>query len=304
MEFGKTMQLDKFDGTNFKQWKFQIKCALRARGLDINKPKPDKDETNQWNKDDGMAMFIITSAMDLKQIALIENCETALQVMTKLESIFEQKSEMNKMMLHERFYQYRMLSTDNIAQHIAKVESLAKQLKENGEEISDTAIITKILSTLPAKFRSLRQAWMSLDPSKQTIINLTARLLDEEATLGVEEENETALLVSKQNRPLHQGDVVYSDVCGPFNVPSVQGMKYFVIFKDAATSFRYVYFLKNKCDVLDCFKKYNAKIKNLFSHGVRVLHSDNGGEYTSKEFKEYLASEGISHELTAPYTPE
>ncbi|KAL0852029.1 hypothetical protein ABMA28_000291 [Loxostege sticticalis] len=193
------MQLDKFDGTNFKQWKFQIKCALRARGLDINKPKPDKDETNQWNKDDGMAMFIITSAMDLKQIALIENCETALQVMTKLESIFEQKSEMNKMMLHERFYQYRMLSTDNIAQHIAKVESLAKQLKENGEEISDTAIITKILSTLPAKFRSLRQAWMSLDPSKQTIINLTARLLDEEATLGVEEENETALLVSKQN---------------------------------------------------------------------------------------------------------
>lgn len=561
MEFGKTMQLDKFDGTNFKQWKFQIKCALRARGLDINKPKPDTDETNQWNKDDGMAMFIITSAMDLKQIALIENCETALQVMTKLESIFEQKSEMNKMMLHERFYQYRMLSTDNIAQHIAKVESLAKQLKENGEEISDTAIITKILSTLPAKFRSLRQAWMSLDPSKQTIINLTARLLDEEATLGVEEENETALLVSKQNSkkktftstearkdskekthrfecyncgkrghfardcrapkqkhnqkdknmlafnvddsdwkdddessrwildsgasahmcykrenfaelyeytgsplklgnqeaievagqgsilinkcvngqweksilknvlyvpklrrnlfsegvvsrqgysivkkqtdayiykdnkivmcaslqnnnlyelkvktiqnpmcnvvqkldlktwherlghlnikeiqkmcknnvisgvdlsdcdkfvcegcaygkharqpfqkssrgPLHQGDVVYSDVCGPFNVPSVQGMKYFVIFKDAATSFRYVYFLKNKCDVLDCFKKYNAKIKNLFSHGVRVLHSDNGGEYTSKEFKEYLASEGISHELTAPYTPE
>lgn len=118
-----------------------MKCALRAKGLDINQIKPN-DNPTQWNKDDEMAMFIITSAMDLKQVALIENCETALEVMTKLESIYEQKSEMTKMMLHERFYQYKMSSSDSIAQHIAKVESLAKQLKENAEEISDTAIIT------------------------------------------------------------------------------------------------------------------------------------------------------------------
>lgn len=198
MEFGKTMNLEKFDGTNFKQWKFQIKCALRAKGLDINTPKPEVNAT-QWNKDDGMAMFIITSAMDLNQIALIENCESALEVMTKLESIYEQKSEMTKMMIHERFYQYKMSPADNIAKHIAKVESLAKQLKESGEIISDTAIITKILSTLPSKYRSLRQAWMSLTSQNQTIVNLTARLLDEEASLNVEEENETALLVTKQS---------------------------------------------------------------------------------------------------------
>ncbi|CAG4958950.1 unnamed protein product [Colias eurytheme] len=89
------MQLEKFDGTNFKQWKFQIKCALRAKGLDINIPKPTTNAT-QWNKDDGMAMYIITSAMDsmdFKQVALIENCES-LEVLTKLESIYEQKSEM------------------------------------------------------------------------------------------------------------------------------------------------------------------------------------------------------------------
>lgn len=137
--------------------------------------------------------------MDLNQIALIENCESALEVMTKLESIYEQKSEMTKMMIHERFYQYKMSPTDSIAQHIARIESLAKQLKESGEVISETAIVTKILSTLPPKYRSVRQAWMSLDPKNQTIINLTARLLDEEASLNVEEDNETALIVAKQS---------------------------------------------------------------------------------------------------------
>ncbi|KAH9642827.1 hypothetical protein HF086_008458 [Spodoptera exigua] len=197
MELEKT-NLEKFDGTNFKQWKFQTKCALRAKGLDINTPKPD-GKAIQWNKDDGMAMFVITSAMDLNQIALIENCDTALEVMTKLESIYEQKSEMTKLMIHERFYQYRMSPTDSIAQHIAKVESLAKQLKESGETISETAIITKILSSLPSKYRSVRQAWMSLDPKNQTVINLTARLLDEEASLSIEDDNEIALLVAKQN---------------------------------------------------------------------------------------------------------
>ncbi|CAH0722004.1 unnamed protein product, partial [Brenthis ino] len=40
---------------------------------------------------------------------------------------------------------------------------------------------------------------MSLDTQNQTIVNLTARLLDEEASLNVEEENETALLVAKQS---------------------------------------------------------------------------------------------------------
>lgn len=84
--------------------------------------------------------------------------------MSKLESIYEAKSELNKMMVHEKFYQYKMASTDSIAKHIANVENLAKQLKESGEEISTTAIMTKILSTLPTKYRSLRQAWLSLDP--------------------------------------------------------------------------------------------------------------------------------------------
>jgi len=31
---------------------------------------------------------------------------------------------------------------------------------------------------------------------------------------------------------------------------------------------------------------------------VKVLRSDNGGEYTSKEFKDYLASKGIKHYLS------
>ena len=39
-------------------------------------------------------------------------------------------------------------------------------------------------------------------------------------------------------------------------------------------------------------------------HALKCLRTDNGGEYTSLEFKTYLAKEGIRHELTVPKTPE
>ena len=37
---------------------------------------------------------------------------------------------------------------------------------------------------------------------------------------------------------------------------------------------------------------------------LKALRSDNGGEYLSQEFKDYLKEEGVRHELTVAKTPE
>jgi len=39
-------------------------------------------------------------------------------------------------------------------------------------------------------------------------------------------------------------------------------------------------------------------VKNQAGWKVKVLRSNNGGEYISKEFKDYLASKGIKHQLS------
>ena len=145
--------INKFDGENYQQWKFQIKCALKAKGIyglvdgSVPKPQSGTDEIANWEKKDAIAMFTLTSAMDLKQITLVENCESAKEILEKLNSIYQQRSEVSKMLVHERFHQYKMNPNDTVAQHISKVESLAKQVKEAGETISDAAVMTKILST-------------------------------------------------------------------------------------------------------------------------------------------------------------
>jgi len=45
-------------------------------------------------------------------------------------------------------------------------------------------------------------------------------------------------------------------------------------------------------------------MKNKMGRKVKVMRSDNGGEYTSKELKDYLASKGIKHHLSISGRPE
>ena len=59
--------------------------------------------------------------------------------------------------------------------------------------------------------------------------------------------------------PVNIGDIIVSDVCGPFEV-SIGGYKYFITWMDLKTRFTSIDFLKNKeCSTIsESFKKYMA----------------------------------------------
>ena len=65
-----------------------------------------------------------------------------------------------------------------------------------------------------------------------------------------------------------------------------------------------MYFLKNKSDVFSVFKKWLAQVQNETGRSLKVLRSDNGGEYRSVEFKQFCESQGIKREFTVPRTPQ
>ena len=100
------------------------------------------------------------------------------------------------------------------------------------------------------------------------------------------------------------GKFFHSDVCGPMSQESYGGARYFVLFKDDCSGYRIVYCVKQKSQVLECFKKLQAFVKQETGNEIQKLRSDRGGEYMSKEFQEYLVTQSICHEVTCPYTPE
>ena len=65
-------------------------------------------------------------------------------------------------------------------------------------------------------------------------------------------------------------------------------------------------FLKNKeCKtVTESFKKYMAWLLHQKRADVKKVRTDNGGEYTGREFEDVCSKLRIIHEITSPYTPE
>jgi hypothetical protein len=108
-----------------------------------------------------------------------------------------------------------------------------------------------------------------------------------------------------EDLPNHIGDIIVSDLCGPFEL-SIGGYKYFVIWMDLKTRFASIDFIKDKeCNtVSESFKRYMAWLLRQKNANVRRVRTDNGGEYMGKEFTNICSKLGIIHETTSPYTPE
>jgi hypothetical protein len=99
-------------------------------------------------------------------------------------------------------------------------------------------------------------------------------------------------------------ELIHSDVCGPMPSSSISGYVYYVSFIDDYARKTWIYFLKTKDEVFNKFKEYKALIENLSERKIKTVRSDNGGEYTSKEFVNFCKDVGIKRELTTPYNPQ
>ena len=90
------------------------------------------------------------------------------------------------------------------------------------------------------------------------------------------------------------------------SVATLSGYSYFVTFIDDYSQKTLIYFLKTKesDEVLDKFKEFKALMENQTGRRIKVLRSDNGGEYTSRGFVDFCGEAGIKREFTVPYNPQ
>ena len=85
---------------------------------------------------------------------------------------------------------------------------------------------------------------------------------------------------------------------------SFEKNKYFLLFIDDFSRKTWVYFLKEKSEVFDVFKKFKAFVEKQSGFNIKAMRFDRSGEFTSKEFKEFCDNNGIHRPLTLPYSPQ
>lgn len=212
------IKISKLNGVeSWTLWKFQIRVILRASDLwgivDGTIRKPSETSTNElklWKANDAKAQKIIVVAIEEEPLMHIINCETAADMWSVLESIYEQKSATSIHLLQQQFFQYTKDPGDSISVHISKLQKIAKQLCDLGEQITDNMLITKILMTLPDEYRHFFSSWEATEKKERTLKNLSSRLCMEECRLGIKPDKSEAFVAKhgkkSQNKYNRQKD--------------------------------------------------------------------------------------------------
>jgi hypothetical protein len=99
-------------------------------------------------------------------------------------------------------------------------------------------------------------------------------------------------------------DLIHSDLMGPFPHPSIRKARFVLIFVDDFSRFTWIYFLRKKSEVFQHLKDFKALVETQSRKKIKVLRTDNGGEYVNHEIHNIFHEAGIQLQHTVPYTPQ
>lgn len=62
--------------------------------------------------------------------------------------------------------------------------------------------------------------------------------------------------------------------------------------------------MRHKSDVANIFSIFYHMVRTQYSLLIKIIRSDNGGEYLNSELSQFLQANRILHETTYPHTPQ
>ena len=62
--------------------------------------------------------------------------------------------------------------------------------------------------------------------------------------------------------------------------------------------------MKKKDELFKRFKEFKSLVQNLLEKKIKILRSDNGGEFTANVVNDFCKEDGIKREITIPYNPQ
>ena len=123
----------------------------------------------------------------------------------------------------------------------------------------------------------------------------------------------SACQLGKQIRSTHKAkkmvstsktlELLHLDLFGPEAYKSIGGKQYGFVIVDDYSRFTWVLFLATKDCAFNEFEKLITLLENKLGTRLVGIRSDHGGEF-QKDFVTYCEERGITHEFSAPRTPQ
>lgn len=86
--------------------------------------------------------------------------------------------------------------------------------------------------------------------------------------------------------------IPHSDVCGPLDVDTHNGKRYFQTVLNDFSHFCVAFLLSNKGELAQCLKNYVQAVENQFDQNICTIKCDNEGEHRGKNFRQWCLGKG------------
>lgn len=179
--------IERFDGTDFPAWKFQIVNLLKAKRLlriaegEEKQPHADDERAlNDWLERDSQAIGIIMSSIERRLHKPLRITRTAAACWERLRELHDTKSDADIHQLHARFYALTLESQNSLPDFLAEIEEVAAELLDANYPITDEAMMAKLLTNLPPYLGNFLPTWELSPVEDRTLQNLIKLLLRED----------------------------------------------------------------------------------------------------------------------------
>ena len=224
-------QITKLNGENYQSWKFNMKCLLMERGLwgYVRKDNPlvkpvIKIEGEGISASDVAQSRVLLQDHELKadkaysHIALsverdlqvhVSSQSTAREAWEALQNHFEFVSVTQIVRLTRRFYAAKMDEKGDIMKHITEMTSLAEQLREMKEEVSNKKFAIVMLGSLPESYDNFLTSLNARNADDLDWTSIKSLLVEEHMKRQDKEKqrvNEEALFTSRGGQRFEQGN--------------------------------------------------------------------------------------------------
>ncbi|GKA67590.1 retrovirus-related pol polyprotein from transposon TNT 1-94 [Tanacetum coccineum] len=100
-------------------------------------------------------------------------------------------------------------------------------------------------------------------------------------------------------------ELLHMNLFGPSAVQSYGGNRYTLVIVDDYSRYTWTRFLKDKTEAFDQFEIFSRKIQNQLDCSIVLIRTDHGREFDTKvQFGEFCNANGITHNFSAPRTPQ
>lgn len=90
---------------------------------------------------------------------------------------------------------------------------------------------------------------------------------------------------TRSTQPL---EIIYTDISGPYNVPTFGGEKHFITFIDEFSRYSYIYLLYEKSQLVNSLEAFFNKVERQLDINVKIIKSNISGDIMRNILKMYL----------------